>query len=324
MQAHSVMFHYLHNNQHPATQGSISDEELEQMITYIGRERIIDASEFLHRAAASDLRPGDVAFSFDDGLRCHYEVAGPVLRKHNIKAFFFVNTAPLDGVLDRLEIYRIFRNRCFKDVEQFNKEFEEAVVRSKYGTEARERLRDFDPKEYLKHLHFYSDGDRTMRFLRDQVLGKQKYEEILEEMISERTTVEALCEGAWMDQKMLCELREAGHLIGLHTHNHPTTCDQLSDEEVRNEYSTNAAHLKRALGTQWRPETAAYPCGKLTQTTPGILNGMGVKMAFMASFSEKGPFDDPFRVQRTDSSDVMRLMCSHSASEKEGKSERQQ
>ena len=55
------------------------------------------------------LEPSDICLSFDDALRCQYDLALPVLKEYKIKAFFFIYSALLCGIDNYLEIFRDFK-----------------------------------------------------------------------------------------------------------------------------------------------------------------------------------------------------------------------
>src|SRR5689334_18171562 len=114
------MFHHFHSEAlgHPRGQGSLSAGELADLIDYVGRERILPPDEFLRRSRAGRLRPGDLCLTFDDNLRCQFDVAYPVLRDLGLTAFWFVYSSVLDGASERLELYRLFRTTHFESIEE--------------------------------------------------------------------------------------------------------------------------------------------------------------------------------------------------------------
>ena len=88
---HGVMFHHFHDNKkHIKSQGSINKSTLIKLINFIGRQNIINADEFLKKFKRKELRKNHVCLTFDDSLKCQFDVAKPVLDKFKIKAFFFV------------------------------------------------------------------------------------------------------------------------------------------------------------------------------------------------------------------------------------------
>ena len=70
MTAHGMMFHHYHDNCHPVSQGSISAEQPDAMIDYLGRERILSADVWLEKAVNNALSDDDLCLTFDDALRC--------------------------------------------------------------------------------------------------------------------------------------------------------------------------------------------------------------------------------------------------------------
>ena len=85
------MFHHFHDDKlHKRGQGSINKDDFYKLVKFIGRRNIIGAEEFFNRFKENKLKPKDVCFTFDDGIRCQYDVALPVLEDLNIKSFFFV------------------------------------------------------------------------------------------------------------------------------------------------------------------------------------------------------------------------------------------
>ena len=88
------MFHHFHDGRHPAGQGSLSAHELADVIRFLGPARILPAREWLTRALAGTFDRGDLCLTFDDNLRCQYDVALPVLRHRIITNF----NAEADGL----------------------------------------------------------------------------------------------------------------------------------------------------------------------------------------------------------------------------------
>ena len=83
---HGVMFHYFHNGKgiHKKTQGSIDKSQLSGIIKTIGRKNILDADVFLNKHIKKKLKPSDVCFTFDDGLKSQFDIALPVLEDYKI------------------------------------------------------------------------------------------------------------------------------------------------------------------------------------------------------------------------------------------------
>ena len=117
---HGVLFHHFHDDKlHKQGQGSIDKDDFYELIKFIGRENILDAKEFFNRFKENKLKPKEVCFTFDDGVKCQIDVALPVLEDLKIKSFFFVPTSIFEDKPDNLEIFRYFRMNYFNSVDEF-------------------------------------------------------------------------------------------------------------------------------------------------------------------------------------------------------------
>ncbi len=284
MTPHGLMFHHFHDAVHPAGQGSISADQLTQLIESIGPDRIMSAQEFLFCARNRALGRGAVCLTFDDNLRCQYEIALPVLERYNLTAFWFVYTSVLQGNIEPLEVYRYFRMTQFASVDGFYDAFYEALSHSPHAQIAEMLLEEFNPRTYLGGFPFYTDADRKFRFVRDEALGPARYQDLMNQMISDsRLDVRHIAESLWMDDEAIRTLHGAGHVIGLHSHTHPTRIEHMSEDEQRDEYFENYAYLTQLLGE--RPSTMSHPCNSYNDTTLTILRELGITLGFRANMS---------------------------------------
>ena len=80
------------------------------------------------------------------------------------------------------------------------------------------------------------------------------------------------------DLKMIDKL---GHVVGLHSHNHPTLLEKLKYDEQKNEYSKNLSVISDILD---KPKNSissmSHPCGSYNQDTLNILAELGIEIGF--------------------------------------------
>lgn len=282
MQPHGIMFHHFHDRHHPAGPGSLSADELAAVIRFLEPERILPAREWLARALAGRLDAHDRCLTFDDNLRCQYDVALPVLRDFDLRAFWFVPTSMMQGDLQRLELYRTFRVKYFDEIDDFYEAFFRTLATSDHAELAEQALRRFHPSTYLADFPFYSEADRRFRYLRDEVLGPARYNRIMDALIGAMgIEPDTLASGLWMNPDHIRELHADGHLIGLHTHTHPTRVAHLDQQHQLREYRDNYMYLMTLLGEP--PTTMAHPCNSYNQDTLAILRRLGIKIGFRAN-----------------------------------------
>ena len=284
MQPHGIMFHYFHDRRHPAGQGSLSADDLANLLRHIGPERILPARSWLQRGLAGELGEDDLCLTFDDNLRCQYDVALPVLQDFGLTAFWFVSTAVMQGQLSRLDIYRKFRVGCFEQVNDFYEAYFRTLATSRYAQLAERALRQFDAGSYLSEYPFYSEADRRFRFVRDEVLGPEHYNEIMDALIgSMGYRLEDLARELWLEDEHMRRLHAAGHAIGLHTHTHPTRVAQMTPADQLREYRDNYTYLMQLLGQA--PEVMSHPCNSYNADTLAVLERLGIRIGFRANMS---------------------------------------
>lgn len=284
MKSHGIMFHHFHGGMHPAGQGSISADELGDMLKWLRRNyRILDAIDFFQAALGGNLNDEDTCLTFDDSLLCQYEIAAPIIQQEGLTAFFFVYSSAFTNEPDMLEVYRYFRSTEYPDFDSFCDEFM-ALAHLQYERIVANALKDFDPAYFLSEFPFYSRNDKLFRYVRDSVLTKEQYSSIMAGLMELRDfqLSEAL-PLLFMNSSHLVKLRKDGNIVGLHSHTHPTNMDALAPGHQRDEYTANHAFLSSVVGEA--PASMSHPCGRYNADTLRILNDLGVQLGFRSSLS---------------------------------------
>lgn len=282
---HGLMFHHFHGEHFSPSQGSIGAGTFGQILAhYLETRQVLDAGTYLRRARHGQLESDDVCITFDDSLLCQYEIARPVLERAGITAFWFVYSSVITGGIETLEIYRRFRSEWFDDIGGFYGAFFEAVAESPHAVTVATALRTFEPSTYLAEFTFYSDDDRRFRYVRDLVLGQKAYDEVMSIMMTIAGTSPAqLAKGLWIDSAQLRRLHHDGHVIGLHSHTHPTTLADLPIEQQRREYLENWRILNDILGMP--PTTMSHPCNSYDAATLAMLESLGIELGFRSNMA---------------------------------------
>ena len=277
---HGIMFHHFHDDGvHTKGQGSIDKDDFYKMINFIGRKNILDADVFFEKFKNNKLKENEVCLTFDDGIKCQIDVALPVLEELKIKSFFFVYTSLFDGKPDNLEIFRYFRMSYFNNIDEFYDSFYKSSNLD---------LKDFFKKndneiKYRKSKYpFYSIEDIKFRLVRNNFLTKNQYEEIMFLMFDEKKfDYKDFYKKLFFQKSDLQTLNNLGHLIGLHSHNHPTMLEKLNYDEQKNEYEKSISSISNILE---KPKNEikymSHPCGSYNDDTLEILKGLGVELGF--------------------------------------------
>ena len=205
---YGLMFHYFHDNKkYKRSQGSISKDDFENILKKIGLTNILPAEKWAEKAINNHLGKNDICITFDDGLLAQYDIARPVLNKYKLTAFWFVNSAPLVGENVFLEVFRRFRNEFFISMEEFYNNFFSNALDSEYEKKISKGLESF-PKNYLSEFKFYTYNDRKFRYVRDKILEKNEYENIMISLIQAKgLNVTDLAKDLWLEKKHLIQLK---------------------------------------------------------------------------------------------------------------------
>ena len=304
---HGMMFHHFHyKKKHIVEQGSISKKDFERMLDfYAERFNLIGADEYYYKAFHDKLSDKDVCVTFDDNLLCQYDIAIPVLNKRNLSAFFFVYTSPILGKAEKLEIYRHFRHLMFADVDEFYEAFF-AIYEKRKGTFNIDVSleNEFDADNYLAEYNFYTLNDRKFRYYRDEVLGQVQYYKIMDFMLEEYNYDANLYSNVlWCGNKELRDISNHGHIVGLHSHTHPTCLCEFDYNDQLKEYTICKEILENCLGKKVR--TASYPCGSINSDTELIMKKLEVEIAFKEIMI---PYKSKLMIPREDHSNILKEM----------------
>lgn len=305
MGAHGVMFHHFLGGDHPRIQGATTRDEFVRMLAVLRGVGLLSADEWREKALAGRLAPTDVCLTFDDNLRSQVDIALPVLAERGLKAFWFPYTAPIVGEIETLEIYRYFRNTAFEDIDHFYRAFDDAVLASLWADAVAAGLETFDGATYLRDFPFYSEADRRFRFMRDRLLGPDAYREIMDSLLSARGfDVASAASAIWYDAEAVGRLAADGHVIGLHSHSHPTNLGQLDEARQREEYGTCREILEGLIAR--RIDVMSHPNGSYDERTLRVLAAMDMKIGFRSNMAmrDHGPFEYP----RLDHSVLLKML----------------
>ena len=288
---HGIMFHHFHDDGiHTKGQGSIDKDDFYKMINFIGRNNILDADIFFEKFKNNKLKEKEVCLTFDDGIKCQIDIALPVLEELKIKSFFYVYTSIFDGKPDNLEIFRYFRMNYFNNVDEFYNSFYQVLDK-----DLKTFFEDNNDKIKATKIKFphYSIEDIKFRLVRDIFLTKSQYEETMLLMFKEKQfNYKDFFKKLFFQKDDLKTLDSLGHLVGLHSHNHPTLLEKLNYDEQKDEYEKCLSSISNILD---KPKNEikymSHPCGSYNKDTFEILKELGIELGFkqiMTIEPEKG------------------------------------
>ena len=283
--AFGIMFHHFHGESHPVSQGSISSNDLDQIIVWVRKNyRILNIEEFFQRALAGKLSTNETCLTFDDSLLCQFEIALPVIESNGITALFNVYSSAFSGKPDPMEVYRYFRTVSYKNFDDFFDDFFQ-MTKDRFSIDYVRGISKFSSeKKIYDGFPFYTENDKIFRFFRDKILGPSNYNQIMIDLMNKKNFNSSdVPKKVFMTINQLEKLNGKGHILGLHSDTHPTQIQSLSKEAQVREYTINHEFLKNI--TSISPRIVAHPCGQYSETTLDILRQLGVVVGFRSSMN---------------------------------------
>ena len=304
---HGIMFHHFHDETHPPSgQGSISAKEFEEILNFIGIGNIIGPDDWIAKLSENKLKENDLCITFDDGLKSQYDICVPILEKYNLKCFWFVYSSVFEGKIGKLEIYTSFRTRYFKKIDDFYELFFSKYENSDFEKIDKNRLESVVRKKQSTYP-FYSFNDIKFRFVRDEMLVKNEYEKLMDEIIQEkRIKIVDMKKNLWLTNSHLKILSKNGHEIGLHSYDHPTTLSKLSYEEQYKQYKKNCMHIKQVCNKD--VISMAHPSNSYSEYTLKILRQFNIVCGFRSNISppeRKKINPNPLEIGREDHTNIL-------------------
>jgi len=306
---YGVMFHHFHDdNLYPSAKnsGSISATDFHSIIDYIEENyNLISPNEFTKKISNKTINDSDVCLTFDDSLKCQFDIAYPELKKRKLKAFFFVYSSLFSNKPPLLEFIRDFKLFYFKNIDEYYDCFFE-TIRLNYNLQYNSLLREFKD-DYLSSYVFYTLNDKKYRFLRDEILKDIYFEVLIGLMELKNYSIENRKSALFMTIENIKTLSNDGNIIGLHSHNHSTSFDQLSYKEQLKEYTLNYDFLTSV--TNKKITSMSHPLGKYNDDTLRILKKLGITIGFRDSLFPSNILSN-LEIPREDHSNVLRLIKS--------------
>lgn len=233
-----LLYHRVLPQADPLFPGEVDAARFDAQMALVARSfNVLPLADAVRRLRDGSLPPRALAITFDDGYADNHDVALPILRRHGLRACFFVATGFLDG------------GRMFNDtvIECVRHSPLDSVDLTSLG---------------LGRLPLGSTAQRRAAI--DALLGVIKYQ-----TVAERETLlvrlQSLCrptrlpDDLMMTSAQVRALHAQGMEIGAHTVNHPILCT-LDSEAAAHQMRASRSTLESLLDAPVR--LFAYPNGR--------------------------------------------------------------
>jgi len=303
------MYHYIGDEQeyksgiYPVSVARLSDQldKIGEKFDFISEA---DLTAAISRKAK--LPEDSCLITFDDGLRCQFERALPVLQNKNIPAVFYPNTRPLAEaracVVHKVHylLSRTSADILLTEVKKFHRQIagrELEIEKIFKGINIKPGIYDQEPVYKLKYLI-------------NSHLEKKLSADIINNIFKSFYSDEAeFCRRWYMNKEQLVKIKNSQLFsLGLHTASHIDFSVTLK-EKIADDLLNNLNYLKDELGMA-AVNGISYPYGLISQSEveekiKPIAVEFGIKYGLTTHKGVNENLASPFFLKRFDTNDVV-------------------
>ena len=273
----------------PVTTAALAEqiEELSREYELVGRDELLAAV-----SGGPGLPAKACVLTFDDGLRCQYELALPVLERLGAPAIFFVPGQPL-GERRVLEVHKLHALR-------------ERVADDELRARLPHDLPEVSAAEAQAHYRYDSPEAATLKFLLNIRLPPDRRRELVESLFANEFPDEgAMADVLYMDRDQVAELEREHHAVGAHSYAHQPLAT-LSNGQLEADLDRVTRLLAEITGSP--PQAFSYPYGTPETVDPrvaGEVGAAGYRIAFTMRREANESLTAPLLLGRLDTNDLL-------------------
>ena len=303
-----VMYHYIDDEEkyksgiYPVSVARLENQlnKIGESFKFIGEKELVSAIE-----KKAVLPERSCLITFDDGLRCQYEKALPILESKGIPAVFYINTMPLARekacVVHKVHflLAQIAVDSLLSEVKKYYLEFTDQdleIEKIFSSLRKQEGIYDEEPIFRLKFLiNSYLERDLSEKIINN--IFKHFYGDERE-----------FCRQWYMDKEQLLKIKKSKLFsLGLHTASH-IDLSVLNKDEVYADIKDNFNYFKN----EFLMETVSgisYPYGLISEIEidekikPTVVE-FGIKYGLTTHKGINDDLDNPLFLKRFDTNDI--------------------
>jgi len=296
----AVNYHYVGMQDYPfpGIHGLTAEEFLSQILWLRDHFQLIGLPELVAAVNGMKLPSKACILTFDDGLRCHYDVVMPLMEKYEFLAVFFIASMPLENkratnvhknqfVRANVPIEKIY-NLALREAHQLGLELDTITkeqVRRHYRYDRLDIAR-------IKYLLNYLLPEKTSRRIIDHFFYRLVHDET------------AFCNEWYISEKQIRDLHQRFGCIGSHAHSHEPLA-VLEDIDADMEITTSKCYLETVTGLH--VNALSYPLGNpmaVSRREADMAAMAGYQFAFTMEREVNLTLEHPFLLARIDCNDL--------------------
>jgi peptidoglycan/xylan/chitin deacetylase (PgdA/CDA1 family) len=293
----AVGYHYVAERapDEPRAIFPVTTDALAAQVELLSREyELVSRDELLAAVTGdADLPARACVLTFDDGLRCQYELALPVLERLRAPAIFFVPGRPL-AEQRVLEVHKLHALR-------------ERLADEELRARLPDGLPEVSAEEAQTHYRYDTPEAAALKFLLNIRLPAGRRRELVDSLFATEFPDEtAFADELYMDGDQVAELEREHRAVGSHSYAHEPLAT-LSNGELEGDLERVTQLLEEITGS--RPRAFSYPYGTRETVDPRVaaeVGAAGYHIAFTMRREVNKSLTEPLLLGRLDTNDVPR------------------
>ena len=236
--------------------------------------------------------------TFDDGLRCHYDIVFPILKKQSTPAAFFVNTKPL------IKKKAIFVHKYHLAMAHTNPK--ELILNfNHFCRDNKINLPKLSNKKIKTYYRYDNSDIAKIKYFINYFLTKEKKEEFINPIFKNIYSDEIDFIKKWyINEIQIREMNKEFECIGSHAHSH-LPLSQLSNKESEYEMKLSKSALENIVKKEIT--YISYPSGNknaVNRRDADLAKKIGYKYGFTMEREINHSLKDPLLLARIDCNDL--------------------
>lgn len=303
----SLDYHYIEKEDGYPNGGiyPVSPERFSSQLEEIGKHFEFISQEQILRSLDKNYKLPEKCciITFDDGLKCQYENALPILIKKGIPAIFFVNSAPIVEKKVCL-VHKIHWVRANLPTDDFDDKVNKKVL-FYFKKRMSDILDQKSKKDARKKYRYDNQKEAELKFFLNNILNQNQREKIINEIFEEIVgDEEKFSENFYINSLQIKDLHKRGFL-GLHSYSHKNL-GILRKKEIYQDLKNNKKHLEDLVSD--KIYSISYPFGSKYDINEEIIDAckeLDIKFGFTKERAFNKSLENPLLLARADTNDVM-------------------
>lgn len=272
-------------------------EELSEHFEFINQDQLLSALR-----GENSLPDKCCMLTFDDGLKCQYENAIPILEEFKIPAMFFIPTLPYSEKKACL-VRKIHYVRANLKSEIFLTKVKKEYFKI---TGKIFNFSGIDETRAINQYRYDEEKVAKLKYLLNNLLPLDIREKIIKKIFSEMVHDEReFWRKFYLNQKMVVDLARRSFL-GIHSHNHyPLAILRRGD--LKNDLKMNLETISKIVGNDCTIKGISYPYGNMESISPEVsfvARSLGLEFGFTMERSFNRSINFPLLFARVDTNDA--------------------